>query len=511
MKTRMMNLMLVVTTLCFLEFLVTSKGFAQIYTTLPPPWNWTVTNAYYPQPNPAQMDNCDYICAEGFTIGSSGAYVSRLDMALVGTNFTENNADLGTASVPITCTFTWSIVTAPYPTGAVGFTILSDTKTVTVQPNSGETNVTPAVIPFTDTFGAQWLPPGNYYLMMRNGQPSMNGNPSTGCNADLNGGGQANPPANLDWDLDYLVSVPNVGPGFSAMFKPDPTTWTTAHGTFAFDLIGPAFFLPPVGGGPLQIARLVVAGPVTPLPGGPVQAQVGFVNAMTGTLLSPLTPITINSGSQLQSVDLNLTPFAGLFGQRIEVQPVIVQSPNAAGDVQPGPVQISATVQMLDALTGFETVLAPLAATGGPVGMNPGPTNVSSLSPQVLAGGQTMRFDVVAAGPDACVAQVSFNDANGNPLAPSTSVNLPSGTGTTVDLNANTLGFPSGTRIEVQPVITATAPAAAAAQNSVCSVSLEVFDHLTGRTASHQSATVGLPAVQSPAGTPGLSLSAAAQ
>jgi hypothetical protein len=47
-----------------------------------------------------------------------------------------------------------------------------------------------------------------------------------------------------------------------------------------------------------------------------------------------------------------------------------------------------------------------------------------------------MRFDVVAAGPDPCVAQVAFNDANGNPLVPSTTVNLPSGTGTTVDLNA---------------------------------------------------------------------------
>jgi hypothetical protein len=168
-----------------------------------------------------------------------------------------------------------------------------------------------------------------------------------------------------------------------------------------------------------------------------VQAQIGFVNAETGALLGPLTPITANPGpTQLQSVDLNLTPFAGALGQRIEVQPVIVQSPNAAGEANPGPQQISGTVQMLDALTGFETVLAPLAQPGGSVGTNPGPANVSALSPQILAGGQTMRFDVVAAGPDPCVAQVAFNDANGNPLVPSTTVNLPSGTGTTVDLNA---------------------------------------------------------------------------
>lgn len=499
MRRKQTKVVLSVMALCVLALMAAQKALAQA--TLPPPLNWFVVNAYYPQPNPAQTDNCDYICAEGFTVGASGSYANRLDMGLVGTNFTVNNTDLGTTSVPITCTFTWSIVTAPYPNGAVGFQIISHTTSVTVQANTGETNVTPALIPFTDTFPSVWLPPGNYYVMMHNGQPSMNGNPSTGCNADLNGGAQANPPANLDWNLDYFLSVPNVGPGFFGMFKPDPTTWSTVHGTFAFDLIGPANFLPPVGGGTFQIARLVVAGPVTPPPGGPVQAQVGFVNAETGALLGPLTPITVNPGpTQLQSVDLNLTPFASRLGQRIEVQPVIVQSPNAAGEGDPGP--ISATVQMVDALTGFETVLAPLAQPGGPVGVNPGPIGVSALNPQILAGGQTMRFDVVAAGPDPCVAQVAFNDANGNPLVPSTSLNLPSGTGTTVDLNADTLGFRWGTRIEVQPMITAMPPAAAVAQNSVCNAAVEVFDHLTGRTETHQSTMVGLPALQSPGGTP---------
>ncbi len=112
-----------------------------------------------------------------------------------------------------------------------------------------------------------------------------------------------------------------------------------------------------------------------------------------------------------------------------------------------------------------------------------------------------MRFDVMATGPDPCVAQVTFYDANGNPLVPSASVNLPSGTGTTVDLNADTLGFALGTRIEVQPVITATAPGAAVPLNSVCNAGVEVFNHLTGRTQTHQNTTVGLPAVQSPAGS----------
>lgn len=48
--------------------------------------------------------------------------------------------------------------------------------------------------------------------------------------------------------------------------------------------------------------------------------------------------------------------------------------------------------------------------------------------------------------------------------------------------------------------------------NSVCNAAVEVFDHLTGRTETHQNTMVGLPAVQSPvAGTPGVSSPAGAQ
>jgi hypothetical protein len=68
--------------------------------------------------------------------------------------------------------------------------------------------------------------------------------------------------------------------------------------------------------------------------------------------------------------------------------------------------------------------------------------------------------------------------------------------GTSVDLNADALGFRLGQRIEAVPVLTVSTPAAAAAANSACNASVEVFDHLTGRTWSHQCMFVGLPAVQ---------------
>jgi hypothetical protein len=192
--------------------------------------------------------------------------------------------------------------------------------------------------------------------------------------------------------------------------------------------------------------------------------------------------VTLSPG-QIQSVDLDLTHFAAQAGQRAEVRPVITQVPGAASP----PVQISATLQVLDAFMGFGTVLAQAPQPG---------TSAPTLGPQILAGGQTMRVDVVASGPDQCVAQVGFNDKNGNPLNPPRVVNLSSGTGTSVDLNANTLGLRLGQRIEVQPVLTVTAPPAAVAMNSVCNASAEVFDHLTGRTWSHQGTAAGQRAVQ---------------
>jgi hypothetical protein len=124
--------------------------------------------------------------------------------------------------------------------------------------------------------------------------------------------------------------------------------------------------------------------------------------------------------------------------------------------------------------------------------------SVPALGPQILAGGQTMRVTVVA-GSDPCIGQVSFNDLNGNSLFPSGPVGLSPGTGTSIDLNVDALSLRLGQRIEVQPALTVTQPAAAVPLNSVCRASVEVFDHLTGRTWTHQSTMSALPAVQSPA------------
>jgi len=223
---------------------------------------------------------------------------------------------------------------------------------------------------------------------------------------------------------------------------------------------------------------------VTPPPGGPVQAQLGFRD-INGNAIGPSSTVTLNPG-QIESLDLNVSQFSQL-GQRKEVLPFIAQVPNAAGAAS-SPVQLSASVQILDALTGIGTTLNPIPPPGA---------SVPALGPQVLAGLQTMRVNVVAFPPDPCVGQISFTDKNGNPIGSTMPVNLSPGSAISVDLNANTLGLRLGQSIEVQPIVTVVPPLAAAAVNSVCETSVEVFDHLTQRTESYQSSLAALPAVQS--------------
>lgn len=437
--------------------------------------NGYVVNAYNPNTlNPLQSDTCGVVCAEGFTIGSDGAYVTGIDMGLTGANFT---GSAGTGSTAITCPFTMSVITRD-PDTSLGFQIVSRSATVTIPANNFSTQNPGQFVPVSFSTGfspALWLPSNDYYLMLDN----TNG--CTGANSSYQ--------ATLDWNLD-APAVAGIGPGFSHMVnKAKPATWLNVNGTYAFDMVGP-IILPPTGGAKLTYTRLVVAGPVIPPPGGPVQAQVGFLNAETGSLLAPLKELTIGAG-QTESVDLDLTPFVTQPGQRIEVQPVIVQTPGAVTS----PVQISATVQTFHKSTGFQYVNAPVPAPGGSLSgaVGAGSPQASTLSPQILAYGQTMRFDVLASGADPCIAEINFYDVNGNPLIPASSVNLAPGAGTIVDLNSTALNFAPRHFVEVQPQITVTPPSPSVAQNSVCNASVEVFDHTAGHTWSHQSTMVGVP------------------
>jgi hypothetical protein len=222
----------------------------------------------------------------------------------------------------------------------------------------------------------------------------------------------------------------------------------------------------------------VVAGPAVVPPGVPVEANLGFVD-LNGNAVGPSLQVALNPG-QTQSLEW-AAPVQQL-GQRVEVRPVVTQT-----STDPSSPSLQASVEVFDLLTGFGTVLAPAPAAQSISG-------VPGFFPQGLAGGQTMRLNVVAFPPGPCTGVLSFADKNGARLGPSLPVNLTPGMAASLDLNADALGLKVGEHMEVQPVISASPSISAGPPiTSACQGSVEVFDHLTGRTWTYQS---GLPAVQ---------------
>ncbi len=290
-------------------------------------------------------------------------------------------------------------------------------------------------------------------------------------------------------DVEHMVQV-NTGSGWTTYTKAGLAGDTPIE-LPAFDVLGDGIGLapPPVGGGLGQLIRLtVVAGPVTPPLGGPVELRLNFVD-MNGNAVGPSSTVALGPG-QMASLDLNASSFIGALGQRIEVVPVVTQLPSATG-APPGAVQVQASVEVIDFFTGFGTVFTPAPA------FPPGPADAAGLVPQGVAAGQTMRLNVLALPPNPCDAILSFADQNGNPVGPNQQVSLNPGTGASLDLDANTLGLRLAQRAEIQPMVVPTAEAPAAAQiSSVCQASVEVFTRATGRTSTYQTATAQLPAVQ---------------
>jgi hypothetical protein len=211
-------------------------------------------------------------------------------------------------------------------------------------------------IPLSDSFPPVFLPKGTYYLVLGspNGvdtsvlasltwAPNQIGSPETGAL----GGSYCSANASFacpthSWYLQGLDPT-----------QPDNMSGT--NGTFAFELHGP-LMPPPVGGGHFQILRILVAGPVTPPPGGPVEAQLGFLD-MNGNPIGPSSTVTVGPG-ELQSLDLDLNQFVKEFGQRIEVQPIISQLASPPGAMSSA-AQLSVTVQILDRGLGLKPCSLP--------------------------------------------------------------------------------------------------------------------------------------------------------
>lgn len=294
----------------------------------------------------------------------------------------------------------------------------------------------------------------------------------------------------------------NNGSGWSAV--PGEMGAATTGVTQAFDVFG--YEVTPKGPvhwlGFNQILQFVVAGPITPAPGTPVEAIVSFVDLNGDAIGPPPVPLTINPG-QFVSVDFAANQYIKTVGPRIAVRPVLTILPNPNAVAGTPPVDVQTAVEVIDAIVGFGTLFGPGPLWPPDPCFPPDPCNVGpSLVPQGLAGGQALRITAVAFPPDPCAATLGFADQNGNPLGGSIPVSLQPGTGAFFDLNASALGLAPGQRTEVLPVVTPTPPISATAitpMASACQVSVEAFDRATGRTQTYQGGMMkSVPAVQSP-------------
>jgi hypothetical protein len=244
----------------------------------------------------------------------------------------------------------------------------------------------------------------------------------------------------------------------------------TGSGTVTYEYVA-APSSPPVYPwyGSIVNLSVIVAGPVTPPPGTPVEAQLGFMD-LNGNLIGQLTNVTLLSG-QVASVSLNSNLVVHAAGQVSGVQPVVMFPP---GGFVPG---IYAATEVSDGATGTGRVLS--VVVGDPT------EPLSVLGPQGIAGGQLLRLAASAFSPNPCVAALSFTDRNGNPVGPAVQVDLSPGHAQALDLDATVLGLQSGHRAEVQPVAALLAPVNSLAA-SRCSISAQTLDKTSGQPGTYQ-------------------------
>ena len=288
----------------------------------------------------------------------------------------------------------------------------------------------------------------------------------------------------LDSQVNYILSFSTTNPptttgvftasdGFNLVAG---GILTGSFNTTATLTITEAISFPPIPRwfGSIIRASLTVAGPVTPLPGTPVEANIGFID-VNGNPIGQFPSSSIVPG-EVTSFELAAGTSPVALGQHTAVIPV-VSAP--AGQMLP-PLQL--TVEVLDRLTGFGSVLT--TSTG----LSPPP---ASLAPQGLAAGQIMRLTATAFPPNPCDATLSFANNQGVAVGPSLTVTLSPGQSQSVDLTSAMLNVALGKSVEVQPMVALQQPiGAAAVAGSACMVASDVFDPALGRTWTYQIANV---------------------
>lgn len=251
-------------------------------------------------------------------------------------------------------------------------------------------------------------------------------------------------------------------------YEPGPPATLTITKSLSFPPI-PVWFLTEVH------VSLTVAGPVTPPPGTPVEAIVGFVNQAGISIGQPVT-VPLVAGQVSPPAVLKSSLVVNALGQHAEIVPVVTAPP---GQSLP-PLQL--TAEILDRVTGFGSMLTTTT------GLAPPP---ATLAPQGLAFGQIMRLTAAAFPTDPCDATLSFANSEGTAVGPSLTVNLSPGQSHSLDLTSAALKLTPGHSIVIQPIValqpiigtTVVSPPA-------CMLSTDVFDVVLGRTWTYQTANV---------------------
>jgi hypothetical protein len=192
-------------------------------------------------------------------------------------------------------------------------------------------------------------------------------------------------------------------------------------------------------------------------PPNPCFAELGFQD-INGNPVGTTLNVALQAG-QTASLAVNGNTLTNVFGQRVEVQPTVIITPNAP------PSQCDASAEVFDNLLEISSVLVP-----GTLGFAPSP-EFGMVGLTLL---QTGRLNVVAYPPVPCIGQLSFVNGNGVPVGSKLNVQLNPGQAASLDLPGSTLVTKLGQRAEVQPIITASSGA--------CVAAMEVYVNGLGTT-----------------------------
>jgi hypothetical protein len=207
---------------------------------------------------------------------------------------------------------------------------------------------------------------------------------------------------------------------------------------------------------------------VVAYPPDPCSAQLGFQDG-NGNPVGASSTVALPPGESA-FLDINGNTLASDVGQRVQLRPTVVPTLVVSSTAVPETNQCVASAEVIESLLGITTVLVPGFAAHAPV-------------PQFglvrLTEFETLRLNVVAVPPDACVGQISFEQysfgiSGGIQVGNSMNVGLAPGHAASLDILGNQQVTGLEQRVQVRPIVNA--------PNGGCTASAEIYLNAIGTT-----------------------------